>query len=132
MLGVDNIEGTFLEEKIRSILSSETAGVLYKLREGNQTQNKNLKLFSDSYLNYVKKVCGEYIHFFGYSIFDNIENDVAYFQYDSVSENDKENFNGYLQINQEMKEWYKNDKQEIEKRTLDVYKPGEDFIKIKY
>jgi len=35
MLGVDNIEGTFLEEKIRSILSSETAGVLYKLREGN-------------------------------------------------------------------------------------------------
>jgi len=67
-------------------------------------------MFSDAYINYIKKICNDLIHFFGYSTIDGIENKAGVFKYDQVKEEDKQKHYKYLEFNKEMKDWYRTNK----------------------
>jgi len=70
ILGVEDIKGTYLEKRLDEVfLGSSSGGVAYKLKQGNTT-SKNLSVLSEGYLNYIKRMCNDGIHFFGYSTTD--------------------------------------------------------------
>jgi len=84
VLGVPDINGTYLQKRIQATLADEGSTVLYKLKAGGI--QRNLGTFSPQYQSYIKRFCNDNIHFFGYSALGDKENPTAIFKYDEVKE----------------------------------------------
>ncbi len=85
-LGVESIEGLFIEKRIDDVMSRKDAGFVYKPRSGRVNLNTNQKFFSEEMKNIVLKSCREYINFFGYTEVEGKENQFGFFKYDNVSD----------------------------------------------
>lgn len=66
VLGVTSIQGTYLDHRIRQVISQgASSSVLYKPRSGSV--NGNIGAYTESQLELIKKSCKDQLHFFGYT-----------------------------------------------------------------
>lgn len=86
IMGVESIEGTYLEKRVNDVLENKDAGMIYKPRSGKINLNTNQKYYNDEMRAYVMKNCKEYINFFGYTKIEGIENKFGFFEYDNMKE----------------------------------------------
>lgn len=65
ILGIDDIKGTVIEQRIEEVLAMGSASNrVYTPRAGGM--NKNLQNYSQEQLDYVRKTNEEILHYFGY------------------------------------------------------------------
>jgi hypothetical protein len=70
----------------------------------------------------VKNELRYWINFFGYSQLNgDAENQIAAFEYQDTTLEDRANFKYFLEINEEQKRWALEKRDEIDKKTLDLH-----------
>ena len=105
IMGVENIEGTYIEKRIEDVLNGSNAGFIYKPRSGKINLNTNEKYFSEAQKKYVLRACRELLNYFGYTKIEGVENKFAFFEFDNLSEEEVANAGKFHDLNRECLQW---------------------------
>ena len=68
VLGVPDIEGTFIEKRMMEVISTGSKGnTLYKPRSGGAGFNKNKDKYNEQQMQYIMENLEDLLNFFGYT-----------------------------------------------------------------
>ena len=98
VLGRESIEGTYLDERIKKVVGLGDSPTLYKPRSGGV--NGNVHMYSREQMEYIKETCREQLHFFGYSKCAEQVNSTGFFEYQTLSDDEKSSQFEFLKYNQ--------------------------------
>jgi len=124
LLGMETIEGTYIEKRIDDVLGSKGAGFVYKPRSGGINLNSNQRYYTPEMRNYVLKMCKEYINFFGYTKLEGVDNQFGFFEYENLKEEEIKNAGAYDALNKEMLAWYIAEREVIDQNSVEINKEG--------
>jgi hypothetical protein len=108
-----SIKGTVVEKRLDEVLSGGEEGhILYKLKQGGGSVNKNADKFKESQHQRIKEGLEEMIHYFGYA--KKGDNALGFFDYKGMaSQENTDLFEGFKQTNKKMEKWILEQKEEI-------------------
>ena len=65
-------------------MEGKDAGVIYKPRSGKINLNTNQHYYNAEMRAFVMRTCKDYLHFFGYTKVEGVENPFAFFEYEGL------------------------------------------------
>lgn len=102
MLNVPSLEGTVVERRIQEVTKdSFTKQTRYKLKSIN-TLNRNIGMYTDDQLAYIKSELKDFLIYFGYAENDQDPGSLTPFFKLDVSPEEMTNYNGFRRHNEEV------------------------------
>jgi hypothetical protein len=100
LLDVEDLEGTnAMELLIAHAAKGKGASQVYQTKSTTGVANAHAHRYTAKQLEYIKKKMGHILYFFGYTNHPTEENPMAFFNFDSHSEENLKNYMGFKEVN---------------------------------